>query len=333
MGTARLEVSEVRWDDADAVRRFARVQESARAVDSPWVHPVRPDQTAARLRHGWDGEPPACFLVTAGGVDVAAAGYDTTSYDNQHLAWLGIDVAPEHRRRGHGSDVLGFLLERARTEGRTSVGGETWDQPGPRAFAARHGFEARAVEVNRRQHLARLDRDSLERLHHDALEHAHDYELVRLAGATPPGLLAAMATLAAAINDAPTDDLDIEDEVFPPERIAAYDEAQIGRGHTMLRVLARHRATGELVGQTVVAIEGERPEVAHQHDTSVVSEHRGHRLGLLLKTEMVRWLVEDHPQVATVDTWNAESNSHMVAVNELLGYEVIGRELAWQRPL
>jgi hypothetical protein len=35
--------------------------------------------------------------------------------------------------------------------------------------------------------------------------------------------------------------------------------------------------------------------------------------------------------VETVDTWNAESNAHMIGVNEQLGYRVLGRELAFQR--
>ena len=73
--------------------------------------------------------------------------------------------------------------------------------------------------------------------------------------------------------------------------------------------------------------------MAHQHDTSVLREHRGHRLGLLLKAEMMRWLAEQEPQIAAIDTWNAETNDHMIAVNERLGYRVMGRELAFQRRL
>ena len=42
---------------------------------------------------------------------------------------------------------------------------------------------------------------------------------------------------------------------------------------------------------------------------------------------MMRWLAEVEPQLETVDTFNAESNDHMVAVNERLGYRVMGREL------
>ncbi len=328
-----MDITEVAWSDEDGVRRFTAVKEAVRAADEPWGHPILASGTAAALRYGWDCEPVVAILVTVDGVDVAAAEYETTTYDNQHLAWLGVDVHPEHRRQGHGDAVLAFLLDRARAEGRTSVGGNSWDLPGPRAWAARHGFEVKAVEVNRRQHLDRVDRAVLDRLHDEALAHAADYELVRRCGATPADELAAFAEMTAAINDAPTDDLDVEDEEFPPERVAAYETAQVGRGDTLLRVFARHRVTGELAGQTIVAVEGDRPEIAHQHDTSVVRAHRGHRLGVLLKTEMLRWLAEAQPQVRTVDTWNAESNDHMVGVNEVLGYEMIGRALAWQRPL
>ena len=97
--------------------------------------------------------------------------------------------------------------------------------------------------------------------------------------------------------------------------------------------MARHRETGELGGHTVVAVEEQRPALADQHDTAVARAHRGHRLGLLLKAGMLLWLAEAEPQLETIDTWNAESNDHMIAVNEALGYRVMGRELQFQRDL
>jgi peptide/nickel transport system ATP-binding protein len=42
---------------------------------------------------------------------------------------------------------------------------------------------------------------------------------------------------------------------------------------------------------------------------------------------------EEEPQLREVDTWNAESNDHMIGVNELLGYRVLGRVLDFQRPV
>ena len=312
------------WTDADAVRRLVVVINAARRVDSPWLHPLTEHECVGDLRHGWDGEPKAAVLATVDGVDVGAGGYEASTYDNQHLAWLEVEIVPGLRRRGHGSALLEHLIDRARSEGRTTVGVASWDATGPRAFAGRHGFEQKSVEVHRRQY---VDGMAL------PLPEAADYELVRWPSTTPPGDLAALAALTEAINDAPTDDLDIEDEAFPPERIAAYEHAWASRGHRLYRLVARHRPTGELAGQTVVAVDGERPELAEQHDTSVVAAHRGHRLGLLLKLEMLRWLAETEPQVRELDTWNAESNDHMIGVNELLGYRVLGRVLDYQRSL
>ena len=160
---------------------------------------------------------------------------------------------------------------------------------------------------------------------------AGDYELLRFAGRTPDELMDDLARLTDAINDAPLDDLEIEDEVFSPDRIRAYETAQIESGFRFRRVVARHRDTGELAGHTVVTVDAERPEIGDQHDTAVAREHRGHRLGVLLKADMVRWLAEDEPQLATIDTWNAESNDHMIGVNDLLGYRIMGRALEFQR--
>ena len=48
---------------------------------------------------------------------------------------------------------------------------------------------------------------------------------------------------------------------------------------------------------------------------------------------MLQWLAEAEPRLETVDTWNTESNDHMIAVNQQLGYRVLGRGLQFQRTL
>lgn len=328
-----MHVQEVPGTDLRAVRRLVAVAEAVRRADAPWDRAVTERGKAGELRHGWDGEPPIGLLATVGGADVAVGEYQVTHRDNRHLAWLGVDVHPAHRRRGHGTALLSHLLDRARADGRTCAGISSWDASAPRAFAARHGFEPGSVEVNRRQHVRALDRGELDRLYAEAARHASAYELIARVGATPPEELAALAELARAINDAPTDELDLEPQVLTPDRIAAYERAQEARGQVVYRVVARHRASGELAGHTVVVVDTERPHLGEQHETAVVRSHRGHRLGVLLKVVMLRLLAEAQPQLEIIDTWNAESNGPMVAVNETLGYRVVGRALAYQRPL
>jgi hypothetical protein len=45
------------------------------------------------------------------------------------------------------------------------------------------------------------------------------------------------------------------------------------------------------------------------------------------------WLREVQPQIAEISTWNAESNDHMIGVNDVIGYRVVGRELEFQKAL
>lgn len=318
-------------DDLDHLGAAMRIVNEVRAHDAPWERPWIAERWDAFLRRGWDGEPPAPYLMTADGRAVAYGSLSTSERDNTHLAWVGVEVLPDARRRGYGSLLLERMIQEARTLGRTSIGIDAWESERALAFAARHGLGQRSQAIMRRQHLAEVERTLLQKLYDEAAGAATDYELVRIVGRTPSHLVEPMVELVAAINDAPTDDLDIEDEVFTPERLAAYEVATLERGSRLYRLVARHRVTGALGGHTVVAVEQQRPAIADQHDTAVAVAHRGHRLGLLLKAGMLLWLTEAEPQVETIDTWNAESNDHMISVNEALGYRVMARELQFQR--
>ncbi len=67
--------------------------------------------------------------------------------------------------------------------------------------------------------------------------------------------------------------------------------------------------------------------------TAVAREHRGHRLGLRLKLAMLDLLARREPRLRHIMTSNAETNAHMIAINETLGYLVIGRtERSWELP-
>jgi GNAT superfamily N-acetyltransferase len=328
-----VEITRFGPDDTDRLEQYVAVTNAARAVDSPWEHPATLRSEEGRFRHGWDGEVEAPYVGTADGEPVAVGRVATTDYDNLHLGWIGVHVHPEHRRRGHGTAMLEELVAEVRARGRTSVGTDGWDHEAARGFAAHHGFEQKSAAIERRQQLADVDWAEIERLHAEASAAASAYELVRREGRTPEHELEALAVMASAINDAPTDDLDIEDEVFSADRMRGYETSQLARGYRLFRTMAVHRDTGERAGHSVVAVDGDRPHLAHQHDTSVVGSHRGHRLGLLLKTEMNLWLREVQPQITEISTWNAESNDHMIGVNEAIGYRVVGRELEFQKSL
>jgi RimJ/RimL family protein N-acetyltransferase len=316
-------------EDAGHVKAFVELRRAIDAVDCPWEPVWTEHRQTTYMRHSWEGEPGRWFVAYDGDEPVGTASLDASDYDNLEMAWLSVRVAPDRRGRGHGRAVLDQLEAVAAEMGRPLLGIDGWDAPATHAFAAGAGFERKSAEIRRLQVVARAP--DPRSIRDEALEQASDYELLRFDGYAPEEMLPALVDLTAAINDAPIDDLEWEDEIYSPERVRAYERAQIESGYRFRRIVARHRVTGELAGHTVVVVDSERPVIAEQHDTSVVRAHRGHRLGLLLKTEMLLWLADDESQVERIYTNNAESNRHMIAVNERLGYEPVGRIVEFQR--
>ena len=51
----------------------------------------------------------------------------------------------------------------------------------------------------------------------------------------------------------------------------------------------------------------------------------------MLKIAMQEWLAEAEPQLRRILTGNAGANEHMIAINEALGYRVVGGPLrSWE---
>ena len=307
---------------------------AAQAVDAPSAAPLTRAGFIADVLHGWDGDPTIVGLwrdKRGRVVGVLQVGF--SSWDNDHLGFLEVTIDPEARRQGLGRQLIEVGIDRVRTEGKSLVLTESNNSPAALAFGAALGFERAQAALKRRQDLIALDWGALDHDYALASASAPDYELLRLQGPTPDDMLDDIVTMTAAINDAPLDALDVEDEVFSPERIRAFERGQQERGRRTYRVVARHRTTGELAGHTMAAVEQEHPGFGSQYDTSVVRAHRGHRLGLLLKIEMLRWLGDAEPQLRVLDTWNAATNKYMIAVNEQLCYHVIDEGLEWQKHL
>jgi RimJ/RimL family protein N-acetyltransferase len=324
-----MELVEFGPDDVARLTAYVDLTRAIDAVDCPWEPVATAHHQEMSMRHGWDGEPGRWFVAFDGPEPVATASIEASAYDNLEMAWLAVRVAPAYRRWGHGTAVLGRLEELAQEMGRTLFHVGDWESDATVAFAAATGYRRKSAEIRRLQVVA--EAPDAAPIRDEAQRHAADYELLRIEGYAPDELLPGLVEITEAINDAPLDDLDYEDEVYSEERVHAYERAQIESGMRLRRVVARHRPTGDLAGHSVVVVDGEQPTIAEQHDTTVVRAHRGHRLGLLLKTEMLLWLAEAEPQLERIYTWNAESNRHMIAVNERLGYDVLGRVVEFQR--
>lgn len=310
------------------------VYEAARALEMSHWPSTTASSFRAQLRYGWDGDPAEVAALRDGtGRVIGALEVSLPRWDNVHLGVVEVTVDPPLRRRGLGRSLFQAGIERLSADGRDVLLSDCFEHSVAMGFLEAMGLKQASVEAERRLDLCGLDIERLDREYAAAERTAEAYELLRMPGRVPEQLLDAVVTMTAAINDAPTDDLEVEDEVFTPERIRSFETAQLAHDRRLYRLVARDRMSDELVGHTQVAVEAERPWWGWQFDTTVMPAHRGHRLGLLLKIGMLRWLATEEPQLRTLDTWNAASNSHMVHVNEVLGYRVVANGVAWQRHL
>ena len=149
---------------------------------------------------------------------------------------------------------------------------------------------------------------------------------------TPDALLDDRALLERRMTtDAPHGDLPVEEEHWDGERIREYEASHVARGRTVLSAGAVH--DGRLVAFTDLQVPLAQPERAQQAGTLVLREHRGHRLGALVKAAVLREVVTTMPEVRRISTYNSDSNLPMVAVNEALGFRPAGHLSSWSRRL
>lgn len=157
------------------------------------------------------------------------------------------------------------------------------------------------------------------------------YRTLGWVGPTPQDRLEALARLMARMStDAPSGGLELEEEAWDAERVAELDRVCVATGRTRVMTVAEHVGTGDLVAYTVVELPEDKPAAGYQEDTLVHSDHRGHRLGMLVKAQNLRRVADHAPDVQRLHTWNAGENEHMLAINVALGFRSVTVEGGWQ---
>jgi GNAT superfamily N-acetyltransferase len=252
--------------------------------------------------------------------------------ENPTMAWCSPTVAPASRRSGAGRELLEHCASQAQLEGRVRLVGEASESSPGSAFAAAVGAKSGMTEV-----LRRLDIDGelpgrLATVRTAARGFADGYSVVAWVGASHADTLGDRALLSDAMADAPRD-AGIDPEAWDADRIAAVERVCLSTGQQFYSVAARHNATGRLVAITQVSVESGTPAWGFQMMTAVLPAHRGHRLGLLVKAEMLDLLAAHEPAVRHILTGNAADNVYMVAINAELGFTVAGAFRTWELDL
>ena len=262
-----------------------------------------------------------------GATPVGVVNFTLPMLEDRTDAAVDVVVAPEHRRRGTGRRLLEAAAAHVSSLGRTRLlGGVKAGAPGE-GFAAAVGARVTSTAVSSVLDVAKTDVTDLARL---AVPDPA-YRIVHWQDRCPGNLVDAFAVARTAMNDAPHGDENHDAWHWDAERVRELERRRLKwrtRCHTAAAV---HLETGDVVGFTDVQIV-DRPSTAMQEDTGVVAAHRGHGLGLALKAANLLTLRREEPQIAKVITWNAESNRHMRAVNETLGFHVVSTWLELSRP-
>ncbi len=277
----------------------------------------------------------------APGVAVAAATLNLPQRDNLHASWLDLRVHPEHRRRGVGRALLEDVARQARLEGRTVINAIT-DMPvaqeaiHPSApFARALGFSPTHAG-HRRTLTLPLDEARFESLRAEVAgaRGASDYRMLTFRGQWPEEFIDDECALERAMStDQPLGDRQAEEEVWDAARITEAAENLRAEGMVSVTAAAQHVESGRLVAYSRIVIAQRRPYEAWQWATIVLGEHRGHRLGLAVKLANLDFLLQELPTARRVITSNAAVNGPMIAVNDMMGFEIDAVGAFWQKQL
>jgi GNAT superfamily N-acetyltransferase len=315
--------------DEKIARACYEVMVAAHKVDDPVEPPISYGPFGLYLREGWEKTPgEVWFSVDDGGAVTGFYRMTLPDLENLDKASGGPVVHPAARRRGIGRELLRHEGGRAAARGRSLFSASVTAGTDGDAFARAVGARLDLEEVRRVQHLREIPEGRIASMRAQAEKAAAGYSLASWTGVTPDEYCGPLAGVFNAFNDAPHGEND-EPENWDAERIRERANYVVGSG--LLRsynVAAFCDGTGEMVAYSGVIIDPEVPQWGMQQLTAVVRTHRGHRLGLLVKTAMLELLATAEPQLEWIATGNAAANEHMIAVNEQLGYKVV--EPGWR---
>jgi len=295
---------------------------SGQAVDDPNVPAVSFRRFRGWWTRGFAGIPQQIWLASDDD-GTLLGGYimQLPDRDNRTNAFLDPFVGLTARRRGLGAELVAHAAGLARQADRKLLmSGARVGSPGC-DFAAAIGAKPGLDEVRRVLDVGPELHARLPGLRAEAEPHAAGYSIRTWIGLTPDDIIDSIAALNQAMADAPHDE-NVEPMNWDAERVRREDERAVADGIACYSVAAIDDTTGAAAALTQVYVDPDVTGWAWQGLTAVVREHRGHRLGMLVKVANLEWLAEAEPQIEHIVTFNAAPNQYMIAVNEQLGHRV-----------
>jgi GNAT superfamily N-acetyltransferase len=330
--SAMVEIVEIDPHDAAALREFWDVEQAAQRADrsDPVLRSLaqltqQVSDPSPYFRHVLLG---ARLGASPGDRLLGVADLGLTQQDNLHLAEVEVNVLPAARRQGVGRALHDDVVRRASADGRTTYLGEANVPAGAAAspatsFATALGFG----EAHREDHQV-LDLPIEARW--ATPRDVPGYDVLTWTDRAPGDVVDAYARMRTQMGrDVPTGEIDHAPTLITVEKIRL-EEERTASAYQHLVAVARRRSDGVLGGYSLVFLPRGDDYVV-QDDTLVMPEHRGHGLGLALKTNVLAILRRDHDDRRSVHTWNAVDNPPMQRINRELGFRPVEVLLEMQR--
>lgn len=241
--------------------------------------------------------------------------------ENADLAEMLLAVHPSERRRGLGSRLYEGVRSALQEDRRSRLW--VWgvlDDANRGFWEECHGFSLGYDERASRCVLGDVDAALMQSWIDRAGQRASGYRLERWNGPAPDEFIGHLALAHQAMNDAPLDDLELEDRIFSAERARDVEKIHVDSDFEDYVVLAVETATNDVAGFTAVMVPRSRPERSYQAETVTLDAHRNLGIGRWLKADMWQWLRAERPDIEILLTGNAESNAAMLAINVEMGY-------------